>query len=156
MTMFPHRDIQTYTRTSPDGMTQNQTDHILTDWTWNLNILAVRSFRGADCDNNHYLVVAEGRGRLAVSKQAAQKFDVERFNIRKLNELEVRKQDQIEISHRFAALQNLNDSEDINRACENTEENIRMSAKYSLDLYELKQHKPWFDEEYLCLSIKDL
>jgi hypothetical protein len=30
-------------------------------------------------------VVAEGRGRMAVSKQAAQKFDVERFNIRRLN-----------------------------------------------------------------------
>ena len=32
---------------------------------------------------------------LVVSKQAAQKFDVERFNLRKLNELEVRKQYQI-------------------------------------------------------------
>jgi len=32
---------------------------------------------------------------MVVSKQAAQKFDVERFNLRKLNELEVRKQYQI-------------------------------------------------------------
>jgi len=31
------------------------------------------------------------RERLEVSKQAAQKFDVERFNLRKLSELEVRK-----------------------------------------------------------------
>jgi len=37
-------------------------------------------------------VVAKGRERLAVSKQAAQKFDVEGFNLRKLSELEVRKQ----------------------------------------------------------------
>jgi hypothetical protein len=29
--------------------------------------------------------------RLAVSKQAAQEIDVERFNLRKLNKLEVRK-----------------------------------------------------------------
>jgi hypothetical protein len=101
------------------------------------------------------MVVAEGRGRLAVSKQAAEKFDVEKFNIRKLNELKVRKQDQIKILKRFAALENLNDSQDIKRACENTEENIRMSAKDSLGLYELKQHKPWFDE-YLCLNIRDL
>ena len=101
-------------------------------------------------------MVAEGRGRLAVSKQAAQKLDVERFNIRRPNELEVRKQDQIKISNRCAAIENLNNSEDINRACENTEENIRMSAKDSLGLYELKQHKSWFDEEYLCLNIRDL
>jgi uncharacterized FlaG/YvyC family protein len=72
---------------------------------------------------------------LAVSKQATQNIHVERFNIRKLNELEVRKQDQIKILNRFAALENLNDSEDINRACKNAEENIRMSAKDSLGRY---------------------
>jgi hypothetical protein len=37
-------------------------------------------------------LTAKVRERMAVSKQAAQKFDGERFNIRKLNELEVRKQ----------------------------------------------------------------
>jgi len=37
-------------------------------------------------------VVAKVRERLAGSKQEAQKFDGERFNLRKLNELEVRKQ----------------------------------------------------------------
>jgi len=44
---------------------------------------------------------------LAVSKQAAQNFDGERFNIRKLNELEVSKQYQINISDRFAALETI-------------------------------------------------
>jgi hypothetical protein len=51
-------------------------------------------------------VVAEVRERLAVSKQAAQKFDWERLNLSKLNELEVRKQYQIEIINRFGALVN--------------------------------------------------
>jgi hypothetical protein len=49
-------------------------------------------------------VVAEISERLAVSKQAARKFDVERFNLGKLSELEVRKQYQIKISNRFAAM----------------------------------------------------
>jgi len=39
-----------------------------------------------------YLVVAKIRETLAVSKQAAQMFDVERFNLKKLSELYVRKQ----------------------------------------------------------------
>jgi len=43
---------------------------------------------------------------LAVNKQAAQKFDVERFILRKLCELEVRKQYQIKISIMFAAVEN--------------------------------------------------
>jgi hypothetical protein len=64
-------------------------------------------------------VVAKVRERLAVIKQAAQKFDAERFNLKKLSELEVRKQYQIQISNRFAALENFNVSEDINRAWEN-------------------------------------
>jgi hypothetical protein len=52
-------------------------------------------------------MVAKVRERLAASKQESQNFDVERFNLRKLNELEVRKQYQIEISNRFTALENL-------------------------------------------------
>ena len=44
------------------------------------------------------MVVANVRERLAVSKPAAQKFDVERFNFRRLSKLENRKQYQIEIS----------------------------------------------------------
>jgi len=98
---------------------------------------------------DHSLVVAEVRERFAVRKQAAQKLGVERFNIRKLNELEVRKQYQIEITNRFAALENLNDGKDINRAWENITENIKTSTKESPCLCELKQHKPWFNEECL-------
>jgi hypothetical protein len=61
-------------------------------------------------------VFVKVRGRLALNKQAAQKFDGERFNLRKLNDPEARKEYQIEITNRFAALQNLIDGDDINRA----------------------------------------
>jgi len=81
-------------------------------------------------------VVAKARKRLAVSKQAAQKFDGETFNHKKLNELEVRKQYQIQISNRFAALENLIDDKDINRTWENIKENIKTSEKESLGLHE--------------------
>jgi len=59
----------------------------LKDRRWHSSILYVRSFRGADSDTDHYLVVAKVKERLAVSEQTAQKFDAERFNLRKLNEL---------------------------------------------------------------------
>jgi hypothetical protein len=52
---------------------------------------------GADCNTNHCLVVAKVRERLAINKQEAKKFDVVRFYLRKLRELEGRKQNQIEI-----------------------------------------------------------
>jgi hypothetical protein len=60
---------------------------------------------------------------------------VERFNLRELNELRVRKQYQIKISNRFAALENLSDSKGI-------KENIKTSAKENLGPHELKQHTP--------------
>jgi hypothetical protein len=54
---------------------------MLIDRGWNLSILHVRSFSGADSDTDHYLVVAKVMKNLAVSKQAAQKFYGERFNL---------------------------------------------------------------------------
>ena len=79
----------------------------------------LRSFRGADCDTDHYLVVAKLKESLAVRKQAAQKFEGERFNLGKLKELEVKEKYQIEITNRFAALENINVDEDVNRVWEN-------------------------------------
>jgi len=75
------------------------------------------------------------------------------LNSKKLNELEVREQYRIEITNRFAVLENLNDDKDVNRTWENIRENIQTSAKESLGLHELQQNKPWFDEE--CLGFLD-
>jgi hypothetical protein len=130
--MFPHRNIHKYTCTSPDGKTNNQTDHVLIDRRSNSSILDVQSFREADCDTDHYMVIAEVWERLSTRKQIAQTTDVERFNLKKLSESEVRKQFQIELSDRFAGLENLNDSEDINMAWENIKQNIKISVKETL------------------------
>jgi len=127
---------------------------MLIDRRLHSSVLDVRSFRGAYCDTNHYLVIAKVRERLAVCKQAAQRFDRQRFNLRRLNEPEVREQYQIEIKNRFAALENSNGDEDENRTWENIKENIKTSAEESLGLHELKKNKPWLDEECLGFWIK--
>ena len=82
---------------------------------------------------------------------------MDRLKLRKLNDMEVRKQYHIEISNSFAALENSHNREDINRPKEDAKENIETSTKESLCLYKSKQHtrKPWFNEECLrCLYQK--
>jgi hypothetical protein len=90
-TMLPHPIFRTYTWTSPDRKTHNQIDHILIDRRRYSSILDVGYFRGTDCDSGHYLVVAKVRQRLAVGKRMVKKMDVERFNLKQLNEEEVKK-----------------------------------------------------------------
>jgi flagellar biosynthesis/type III secretory pathway chaperone len=73
---------------------------------------------------------------LAVSKPEGQKLNGEKKNLRKLNELLVRKQYQIETKNTFASLENRSDGEDINGTWKNVKEIIKTSAKESLGLHE--------------------
>jgi hypothetical protein len=114
--MFPHCDIHKYTWTSPDGKTHKQTDHILVDRRKHSNLLVVRSFRAADCDSDHYLVVAKVKERLAVNKQRSQRFHMERFNLKKINDVEGKEQYCVEVANRFAALEDLDAEVEINSA----------------------------------------
>jgi hypothetical protein len=79
-------------------------------------VFNVRYFRGADCDTEHCLVVEKLRERLSVCSRAAQKFDMQRFDLRKLNDAEVKEQYQVKITKRFTALEDFNCNADINRA----------------------------------------
>ncbi|PNF27268.1 hypothetical protein B7P43_G05314 [Cryptotermes secundus] len=90
VTVFPHRNIHKFTWTSPDGKIHNQIDHILIDRRRHSSILDVLSFRAADCDTDHYLVVAKVRKRLAVSKQTTHRVQMERFSLKHLNEVNLK------------------------------------------------------------------
>jgi hypothetical protein len=99
------------------------------------------------------LVVAKIRERLAVSKRPVNKMAMDRFNLKKLNEGEIKEQYHVTIKNRFSVLENLEDNGDINRAWDAIRENINISAKECIGHCEAKRHKPWFDEE--CLKLVD-
>jgi hypothetical protein len=95
----------------------------------------------ADCDTDHCLVVAKFREQLAVNNQRLQRFHMERFNLKKLNEVESKDQCRIEVTNRFAALEDLDAEVEINSAWDIIKENITISTKESLGYCELKKHK---------------
>jgi hypothetical protein len=114
---------------SPDGKTHSQIDHMRIYWGRRSSIRDVRPFRAADCDSDHYLVAVKVRERLAVTKQRSHRFDTERFNLKKLNKVEGKERYRIEVSNRFAALEDLDAEMEINSAWETIRENINIPAK---------------------------
>jgi hypothetical protein len=65
--------------------------------------------------------------------------------MKKLNDVEGTEKYQVEISKRFVALENLEESSDINSAWESIRENIKTSAKDNLGYYKLKLNKRQFN-----------
>jgi hypothetical protein len=58
--------------------------------------------------------------------------------LKKLDDVEVKEKYQVEISNRFAALESLDESFDINSAWESVRKNIKTSAKDNLEYHRLK------------------
>jgi hypothetical protein len=139
--MFPHLNIHKYTWTSLDGRTHNHIDHILVDRRRHSNALDVRSFRAADSHSEYYLVVAKVRESLTAKKQRSQRFHMEGFNLKTLNEVESKKKYRVEVSNRFAALEDLDTEVEINSAWEMIRKNVNISAKESLGYFKLRMHK---------------
>jgi hypothetical protein len=60
---------------------------------------------------------------------------MERFNLKKLIEVEVKEPFRVELSNRFAALEDLDEEVEINSASETIRENIQISAKKNISLF---------------------
>jgi hypothetical protein len=48
----------------------------------------ILTIRGVDFDIDYYVVVAKGRLKMSLSKQATQNLDVQIFNLKRLNSVE--------------------------------------------------------------------
>jgi hypothetical protein len=60
--------------------------------------------------------VANLRERISVCKGARQRFELEGFDLKKLDDIEIKEKHQVEILNRFANLERVDESFDINNA----------------------------------------
>jgi hypothetical protein len=123
---FPQRNNHKFIWKSPYGKPRNQIDHILVGMQRHLNVLGVQSFRTTDCDTKHYLVVANVRERLAVNKQRAHKFHMERFTC-------------FVVLDRFVASEDLDAEVEINSAWEIITESIKNFRQRAARLFRIEK-----------------
>jgi hypothetical protein len=74
-------------------------------------------------------VVAKLRERISISKWARQKFYLGLFELRKLDDIEVKEEYQVGISNKFVTLENLDESLDIGSAWESIREHNQYLSK---------------------------
>jgi hypothetical protein len=76
--------------------------------------------------------VSKVRETLTVSKQPVNKMDMDKFNLKKLNEGEVKEWYQLRNKNRFSALESLDNNGDIYSVWYTIRKNIKMFAKESI------------------------
>ena len=68
-TLFPHKKSDKLAWKSPDGISENQIDHVAIKKTWRSSLPDTRVTRSADAGSDHHLVVAVIKMKLLALKK---------------------------------------------------------------------------------------
>uniref|UniRef100_A0A8D8Q0R7 Craniofacial development protein 2 n=1 Tax=Cacopsylla melanoneura TaxID=428564 RepID=A0A8D8Q0R7_9HEMI len=145
-TMFPHRRIHKGTWISPDGRTINQIDHVLVDKRWQSNILDVRTYRDADVDSDHMLVIVKLRERIKSQNQG--KSYQRKLDQDKLKDPILQRQFQQKLSEEIENNEsNMGEDKTINDINSQLTNIVYNGAKELLGFVKKPKQNKWFDEE---------
>ena len=140
-TCFPHKNIHKGTWRCNDVV--NQIDHILIDSRHASNVMDVRSYRGANIDSDHYLVMAKVRARISRAKseksQNTKGYNIEALRSKETSEAFSRKVTQ--------HLQNVQVDAPVEELWQQCSTAVTSAATEVLGPIRRKPKKEWYDAE---------
>lgn len=125
-TYFQHKNIHKATWEPPDGITKNQIDHVLIDGRHSSSVLDVKSCRGPNIDSDHFLVKIVIRAK--VSTQHNQHQAMEKWNIEKLQDNEIKNQYEVKLEEKIIAGM-IYEEQSINDAWEQIKQNRQQQRR---------------------------
>ncbi|XP_031334013.1 uncharacterized protein LOC116164026 [Photinus pyralis] len=142
-TNFKHREIHQTTWISPDAKTKSQIDHVLMESKHQRYIQNVRSYRGADIDSDHILIIATLRQGPPKNWKAA-KTTLVKYNVEKLLNQEVQTEAAKQLDYTLKKLQKPDNIEEEWSQMENT---LKDTMEKLVGRKTKGKQKDWFDEQ---------
>ncbi|KAL4083660.1 hypothetical protein QTP88_028976 [Uroleucon formosanum] len=149
-TYFPRKDIHKQTWVAPNQVVKNQIDHIMIQNRHKGCIQNIRTYRGADADSDHYLVMAKFMTRLSVHWRENKGKLSEKFCTEKFAEEHISNEFAHTTHHEMLRLNNENNennNENVEHIWKKIKTTVINSAKSCLGIRKNSKKKNWFNEK---------